>query len=93
MINKRVLIRTVNAGVHFGTLEARDSRALECLLSDSRRIWKWSGANTLNEISKRGISGGRVSEPVSEIILAQVIEILPLSEEADQCLKTIGWQK
>ena len=42
-----VLVRTYSAGVHCGTLEQREGR--EVSLSDVRRIWRWRGANTLND--------------------------------------------
>ena len=48
-----VLVRTYSAGVHVGTLVSREGR--DVVLADARRIWSWRGANTLHEISLRGV--------------------------------------
>lgn len=92
MIGKNVLIRTYSAGVHFGTLSAKDGR--EVTLTDARRIWSWSGANTLHEIALRGCgSASKISEPVAEIVLLEAIEILRMNDEAVAVLGRIGWNK
>lgn len=76
--NKRVLIRTVSAGVHYGTMIHREG--MEVHLKDARRIWKWMGALSLSEIASKGLNvkDSQISVPVEEIILTQAIEILPI---------------
>src|SRR5262245_23089520 len=72
MDKKVVLVRTYSAGVHFGTLVERTGK--EVVLSNARRIWRWSGANTLHEIATAGVGkGSRVSEPVDSITLTEAI--------------------
>lgn len=84
-----VVIRTFSAGVHFGRLVfTLDKRAA---LEDARRIWSWTGAHTLNEVSQNGIESGRVSKPVPVVILTEVIEILPCSPEAIASIGGCGW--
>ena len=83
-----VLVRTYSAGVHFGEQVQRDGKEIE--LRNAQRIWRWKGANTLNEIAEKGLPKNdynRISEPVSSIILTETIEIMPISEEA---AKTLG---
>ena len=60
-----VVIRTYSAGVHVGELV--DRRGQEVDLANSRRIWRWNGANTLNEIANHGVdaNNSKISEPVS----------------------------
>ena len=91
MIGKSVLIRTYSAGVHFGILAKHEGREVE--LRDARRIWSWRGANTLNEIALHGVAkdGSRVSEQVARVILTEVIEIIPLTQEAIDSLGAAGW--
>lgn len=91
-VGKAVLVRTFHSGVHFGTLMSRDGQNVT--LSDARRIWCWSGANTLNEIALSGISatGSKVSEPVAEIELLDALEIIPLTTKASKNLAAIGWK-
>jgi hypothetical protein len=85
-----VVIRTYSAGVHVGTLESREGR--EVVLSDARRIWRWSGANTLSEVSQKGVAeASRISEPVPTITLTEAIEVIPCSEEARSNLSRSRW--
>lgn len=83
MKGKFVLIRTINAGVHFGTLEEMDGQIVR--LSRARRLWSWSGALSLSEVAMDGvnISSSKISVPVDEIVLTQAIEIIPVSEKSN----------
>jgi hypothetical protein len=76
------LIRTYSAGVHAGTLACRDGK--EVVLHDAVRIWRWRGANTLNELALHGPAHDwtRISEVVPSIVLTEAIEIIPISPEA-----------
>lgn len=83
MKGKFVLIRTINAGVHFGTLEEMDGQIVR--LSNARRLWSWSGALSLSEVAMNGvnISSSKISVPVDQIILTQAIEIIPVSQKSN----------
>ena len=87
-----VLVRTYSAGVHVGRLVWRDG--IDVTLADAHRIWKWSGANTLNELSQKGASGAdtRISERVPEVILTEAIEIIKCSVMAAENLRTPRWK-
>jgi len=89
----RVLVRTYSAGVHFGEVVLQEGQTIA--LKNARRLWRWSGANTLHEISLRGVSEDytRISEPVDDIILMQVIEILILKPAAWKNLNNSRWGK
>ena len=81
VIGSYVILRTYSAGVHVGILE--EFHGTHAWLSESRRIWRWSGANTLSEISLRGVGdNSRISEKVPKILLTEVIEVLPCSDAA-----------
>lgn len=89
----QVVIRTRDAGVHFGHLSFIANAQHGCyrvVLSDGRRIWNWTGANTLSEIALHGISGGKVSEP-TQILLPQVIEVIPCTPESEAVLNKQKW--
>jgi hypothetical protein len=91
-IGTYVLVRTYSAGVHVGTLAARDGK--EVTLNDARRIWSWKGANTLNEIALNGVGeGSRISEPVSAVLLTEAIEILSVAKSSQTKIETAGWAK
>ena len=86
-----VLLRCYGAGVHVGHLVSRNGK--EVTLSGATRIWKWTGANTLHELSQRGAAAGsKISEIVPEITLIDVIEIIPCSEAAAESLLTPVWK-
>lgn len=88
-----VIVRTRDAGVHFGHLEFianAQHGTYRVVLKNARRIWNWSGANTLNEIALRGPGGGKISEPTLTII-PQVIEVLPCTSASEQKLKSLKW--
>jgi hypothetical protein len=74
-----VIVRTYSAGVHIGTLGERSGT--EATLHNAVRLWRWRGANTLNEVATKGVKRNeytRISKPVPVIILTQVIEIIPV---------------
>lgn len=86
MKGKFVLVRTINAGIHFGTLSEILSKDFKCIkLSNACRLWSWTGALSLSEIAMKGIniSGSKISVPVDEIILTQAIEIISVSKKSN----------
>jgi hypothetical protein len=88
-----VVVRTYSAGVHCGTLTAQDGKNVT--LKDARRIWRWYGANTLNELALNGAAkeGTRISEPVSELDLSEAIEVIACTNEARDNLRNSRWAK
>jgi hypothetical protein len=90
MVGEFVLVRTFSAGVHMGTLKECSGTAV--LLENARRLWRWRGANTLNEVSQKGVgAGSRISEPVPLILLTQAVEVIPCSPRARKILETSQW--
>ena len=91
MLGEFVIVRTVNAGVHCGYLESNIGDFAE--LREARRIWRWSGANTLNEISLHGAGeNSRIAEPVQILRLPSgVIEIIPCTDKARANLQRSRW--
>lgn len=90
-VGKFVLIRTYSAGVHCGVLASINGKEAE--LTDARRIWRWKGANSLNELSLKGADQDytRISEPVPTITLTEAIEIIPCSDAARENLSLSRW--
>ncbi len=91
-IGRQVIVRTYSAGVHYGTLITHKDRSVE--LANTKRIWRWFGANTLHEIALRGLGAdSKVSDPVASIMLTEAIEIIPCSVEAAKILEGAKWAK
>lgn len=95
LIGKDVLVRTYSAGVFVGTLKSRDGK--EVVMTDARRIWYWSGAASLSQLASEGTKdpgGCKFPRPVSNVLLTEVIEIIPLTEEARRSIDAVPvWQK
>ena len=88
MIGKNVIVRTHSAGVHFGTLAAKDGK--EVVLKNARRIWYWEGAFTLSAVAVSGVGrGSKLSVLTQEILLTEAIEIIPCSEAAADNLQSL----
>lgn len=88
-----VLVRTYSAGVHFGTLESREGK--EVVLTNSRRLYQWSGACSLSQVAVDGVklSGSKISVIVPEIILTEAIEVIPMSKQAaTTMMKAEAWK-
>ena len=90
-----VMIRTYSAGVHCGWLEKREGKEVHLL--ESIRIWKWSGAASLSQLSQEGTndaSNCKFGMPVSKIILTEAIEVISMTEKAkSSILKVESWKK
>lgn len=82
-VNQTVIVRTYSAGVHYGFLVWRSGT--EAILNNARRVFRWKGAFTLNEVANYGVSeGSKLSEPVDTIFLTEAIEFIRLSDEIIQ---------
>ena len=87
-----VLVRTYSAGVHFGRIVKRNGK--EVTLRDARRIWYWTGANTLNELVEHGAAAGsKISEPTAKILLTEAIEVIEMTPEQHCRLSGTGWNR
>lgn len=95
---KYVMVRTHFAGVHYGLLERRESTfaGIEVTLLDAKRVWYWSGASSLSQLSQEGTknpSDCKIPCAVPSIELV-AIEIMPMSNEAIKSLNAVSvWQQ
>ncbi len=90
MIGKYCLVRTYSAGVFAGILASRDGR--EVVLHDARRIWYWEGAASLSQLAVDGTSKPgkcKFPTPVPEVLLLEVIEIIPCTQGAEKSIKKV----
>jgi len=79
-IGEKVIIRSVDSGVHYGTLKAVNETGQTVQLTDSRRLWRWKIAGTgisLSEVAIVGIdhAGSKITMVTPDIIVAGVCEI------------------
>lgn len=82
-IGKKVVVRAKSAGVFFGTLAEKEGT--EVRLTNCRRLWYWNGAASISEIAVNGVTKPddcKFCIPVDEIVVTEVIEIIPCTEKA-----------
>jgi hypothetical protein len=82
-----VLIRSRDAGVHFGYLEWQDftPSGKVVTLSNTRRVYYWDGAASLSQMALDGVSKPekcKISVILESNEIINVIETLPLSTKA-----------
>lgn len=90
-IGKYVIVRTYSAGVFAGILESKDGES--CIVKNARRLWYWSGAASLSELSLHGVKNPnscKFPEAVPFVQLEQVIEILPVSDVAKESIEKVA---
>lgn len=94
-IGKKVIIRGDRSGVFFGTLAEKDGK--EVRLENCRRIWYWDGANSISQLAVDGVtkpSSCKFTVTVSEIIITDVIEIIPCTDKAIENIEGVReWRK
>lgn len=95
MIGKYVIVRGNRSGLFAGTLAGME-RGLTWL-TDCRRLWYWDGAASDFQIATDGTKrpdNCQFTVTVAEIILTDVIEIIPATETAEKCIKEIKeWKR
>lgn len=94
-IGKKVIIRGDRSGVFFGTLSEKEGQ--EVKLSNCRRIWYWDGACSVSQLAVDGVSNPqncKFTVNVEEIILTDVIEIIPCTQKAIESIEGVRvWKK
>jgi hypothetical protein len=84
------MVRTYSAGVFYGELVERNG--MEGKLKNARRVWYWDGAASLSQLAIEGTtkpSTCKMPTPVPELILTQIIEIIPMTEKAVKNLNEV----
>ena len=87
---KTVLIRSRDAGVHYGQLTHHDGNTVT--LHNARRVWYWAGAATLSQLSQEGTSRPQDCKfpmPVPTITILGVCEIIPMTPKAITSLNAV----
>ena len=77
------IVRTYASGVHIGMVTSVNGQSVT--IANARRLWKWSGAFTLNAVATAGVNrkDSRISVAVPSITLLDAIEIIPVCDGID----------
>lgn len=79
--NKKVIVRAEGSGVFFGTLI--DKNESEVQLANARKLYYWSGANTVEDLAVAGVknpSSCKFTVPVEEITINKYLQIIPCTQ-------------
>lgn len=89
LLNKKVIARIDRAGVFHGTLDHIDNDILR--LKDARRIYYWEGALSVTDMASIGLTGGKISAPVSavEFMREKIVELNECSDDASKSIEAI----
>lgn len=84
MVGKYVIVRCRDAGVHAGVLDSHTGR--ECVLLNSRRLWKYvpaDGRKWLSGVAVAGLGdGSSIGAEVPRIHLTENCEIILTTDQA-----------
>jgi hypothetical protein len=96
---KYCVIRSYGAGVFCGYVKEQksDVNGVNVTLVNSRRIHYWSGACSLSQLAmeaSKDIDSCRIAVTVPEMFIADVIEIIPMTEKAKEIIQGAKeWKK
>lgn len=79
----KFIVRADRAGVFYGEIKERNGS--EVIMTNVRRVWYWSGANSLSQLAMEGVKNPercKITMPVQEMTILGVIEIIPCTQEA-----------
>lgn len=89
-----VIVRTHSAGVFAGNLRSRTGK--EAVLTNAIRLWYWDGAASLSQLAMEGVTlpgNCKFSMPVKRVLLTEVIEILDVTDIAENNIKAVpSWK-
>jgi hypothetical protein len=90
MDEKYYIVRTRSAGVFHAQIKDRNGK--EGTLSDSIRIHYWDGAASLSQLAMEGTKkpdNCRFAMSVSEMIVTEIIELIPCTLAATVSIKEV----
>ncbi len=99
IINKKCVVRCNRAGVFFGTIKAKNDTpaGVEVEIDNCRRLWYWDGAASLSQLATEGVkapSRCKFTVNVPQMLVTQVIEIIPATEAAIKSIEeVVAWKR
>ena len=95
-LGRFVMCRSRDQGVVCGYLKAlvpQPGGLFAAELTEARQVHWWSGCNTLFEMSLRGPTEARISEPVADMLMGGVCGVIPCEPEAEENLRQSRWNE
>ena len=85
------IIRGDRSGVFAGYVKERKDN--EVTIINARRLWYWDGAASISQLAVDGVSkpqNCKFPKEVSELLVLDVIEIIPCTEKAQKSISKVG---
>lgn len=82
-----VVIRATSAGAFFGRLEKKEGDTVT--LSASRRLWYWSGANSLSELATLGVKNPKECKFPVALDTHEILGVCEIIHATDAAKKSI----
>lgn len=92
MENKKIILRSPEAGVFYGEIENEIDSSRIVKLKNARQIWSWEGAATILQLAKYGTTKPdkcKITVMVDEIIICNVSEIIPCTQKAIDSINSV----
>jgi hypothetical protein len=89
-VNQYVIVRSYAAGVFAGILVKKEGNEVE--MHDARRLWYWDGAASLSQLAEEGVKkpeNCKFPQPVKQVVLINVVEILKVSDAAKESIEGV----
>jgi len=89
-MNEKIIVRTYSAGVFYGELVSRNGK--EVKLKNARRLWYWSGANSLSELAMKGVAEPKECKfpcAMESVIITEAIEIIATTKKAQDSIENV----
>jgi hypothetical protein len=89
-LNKKVIVRADRAGVFYGILTAKEGNEVQ--LTNARKLYYWSGANTVEDLALRGVlnpNNCKFTDVVNEITVNNYLQILICTKIASSNIENV----
>ena len=90
--NKEVIIRCDKAGVFFCKYLKPTNDGKNLLLTNARKIYRWQGANTVEDLALKGLQNNDYNKVTKTVDLLEVdypVQVIPCTKEAIKNLNRI----
>ena len=95
IVGKYCIIRGRYSGVFAGVV--KEINGDQVLVSGVRRIWYWDGAASISQLAVDGTvapKGCKFTVTVEEMLIMDVIELIPCTEKAERSIKSVNeWKR
>ena len=93
--DKFYIVRAKDAGVFFGKIAEKGDH--EVTMTEVRKMWYWDGACAVEQLAEEGTTnptGCKLTVMVSEMVIADPIQIIPCTDRAYESLAKVGvWKR